>query len=487
MFGIFGRQPKKSVEEDLIPELKRQVVQIRDSTGASYLAIAAPLLSFGISLVVEKKGLAHAISILSAILEEEQQTSAGSLSSSIIDIKIPEPTRGEVEPVVKKLADFAARFINKEGYSFEEVGGAMAFVSGEMAKRMEKNNFLGIGLLRKELKVRRDQYRREQFSQTANGERCTEESINILLQAESHGFTLTVERDRTFALAKEGGTDYLRSNFDIQRFGAAMKREQANRSPVEKLVEQGHKHLQDQNLDAAVSAFSAALRITPDSRDIYFHRGVTWSNSYYNRGRKPNDLQKAVDDFTRSIEIDPGFADGYFQRAQSLSAQLRTAEAIADYSKCIEMDHNTSSSYFSRALLLQSSGEKARAIADFDGAIRTGDKDDQSMALMSRGEAQHDLGNLELALDDFNAAAAYYPKGPPGLYEKRGALLLELGRRREAIADFSEAIAAVSPLADPRFIANMYEQRGHCRTQLGEVELGRQDLEHAAMLRQQNP
>jgi hypothetical protein len=51
MFDLFWRKPKRSVEDDLIPELKRYVVQIQDTRGVSYLAIAAPLLTFGVSLV----------------------------------------------------------------------------------------------------------------------------------------------------------------------------------------------------------------------------------------------------------------------------------------------------------------------------------------------------------------------------------------------------------------------------------------------------
>lgn len=496
MFGLFGRKPKRSVEGDLIPELNRHVVQIHDSTGLSFLAIVEPMLTFGVSLVVKDKGLAglaQAINTLSTLIEEEQQASAGSLAPSIIDIKTPEQPRDHYHSVIPRLGDFATRFVNK-GYSFDEVGVAMAGVSGQIAKLIDTGGLLNIGLLRNELKRRRDEYRREQFRQAASGERCTDESINTLLQAEADGFTLTIEKDGTFVLSKgSASVHYLRSNFEIEQFGRAMKRrqelEEGNRSPVEKLVEQGHKHLEEQKLENAISAFSAALRIKPDSGDIHFHRGVVWSNSYYNRGHKPDDLQKAIDDYTRSIEIDPEFAEGYFQRAGLLSEQGRVAEAIADYSKAIDTDHKASSAYFCRALLWKSTGEagKAKAIADFDGAIRTGDKDDQFMALLSRGEVHHDLGNLDFALADFNAAAAYCPKGPPGLYEKRATVLRELGRTREAIADFGEAIAVASPLADPQFIANMYEQRGQCRMQLGEAHLARQDFEQAAQLKRQSP
>src|SRR5207302_9794169 len=92
--------------------------------------------------------------------------------------------------------------------------------------------------------IEKDEYRREQFRQTASGERCTDESINILLQAEADDFTLTIENDRTFVLSKgSAGAHYIRSNAEVEQFGRAMKRreewEQTNRSPVKKLVEEG--------------------------------------------------------------------------------------------------------------------------------------------------------------------------------------------------------------------------------------------------------
>jgi tetratricopeptide (TPR) repeat protein len=492
MFGLFGHKPERNVEGELIPELRRHAVHIQDSTGTSYLAIAAPMLTFGISLLAKGKGpagLANVINILSALIEEQQK--ALSLGLTIMDVKIPEQPPDQYNSVIDKLGDFATHFINK-GYSFEEVGGAMADVSSKIAKLIDKDGLLGIGLLRNELAARRNEFRREQFRQTASGERCTDEAINTLLHAEASGFTLSIEKDRTFVLSRgSAGVHYLRSNIEIEKFGRAMRRreelEQTNRSPVERLTEQGQKYLEEQNLEKAISAFSAALRIKPDSGDVYFHRGVAWSNSYYNNGKKPEDLQKAIDDYTRSIEIDPEFVDGYFQRAGLLSERGKIADAIADYSKAIEKDHKASSSYFCRALLWQSAGEPGKAIADFDGAIRTGGKNDQFMALMARGKAHHELGNLELALADFNAAAAYYPKCPPGLYQQRAAILLKLGRTREAVADLGEGIATASPLADPRFIANMYEQRGQCRTQLGEAHLARQDFERAAQLKRPNP
>jgi hypothetical protein len=58
------------------------------------------------------------------------------------------------------------------------------------------------------------------FSWTADGEPCTDESRKILRQAKKLGYVLTVDDQKTIAATKVGrGTTYLRSNSDIKQFG----------------------------------------------------------------------------------------------------------------------------------------------------------------------------------------------------------------------------------------------------------------------------
>lgn len=58
------------------------------------------------------------------------------------------------------------------------------------------------------------------FSQLNSGEACSEFSLETLLRAESEGYGLAVERDKTIAVTSKGGSiSYLRSNYDIKRFG----------------------------------------------------------------------------------------------------------------------------------------------------------------------------------------------------------------------------------------------------------------------------
>jgi tetratricopeptide (TPR) repeat protein len=494
MFSLFGS--KKSAE-DIIPELKRQVVDLQQTTGISYLPIASSLLQFGVSFLVRGNGLlrantlsrlANAIESLGSLIQNEQ-SSLGSLGSAIIDIKVPEFPPEHWDVAVNQIKRIAMYYGN-QGCSFEVIGTAMMRVSREVATIIDKDGFLALAIFRQEYRRRYDEYRRERLRHTSIGKRCTDESINLLLQAEVDGFTPTIERDGTFVLSSERvGNYHLRSNVEIEQFGRQLKMQkhsdEANRTPVERLVEQGDKEVQEQRLENAIGSYSAALRIKPDSAEIYFQRGIAWSNTYYNRGRNSPDLQKAIDDYTRSIEIDPEYGEAYFQRAGLFSEQGQVGKAIEDYSKAIANGHQVSHSHYCRAHLWKSAGEagSAKAIADFDEAIRTGDKHNQYISLMARGEIHCDLGNFELAAADLTAAAAYYPNNPPGLYTQRAAALRQLGRTREAIAELDQAIAAVSPLATTAFVADIYDQRGQCRMQLGESNLARQDFERAAQLK----
>jgi curved DNA-binding protein CbpA len=55
------------------------------------------------------------------------------------------------------------------------------------------------------------------FRQTAEGELCTEESLNLLREAIAVGYTLTVDHRNVFTLSKNSSNTFLRSNGAIER------------------------------------------------------------------------------------------------------------------------------------------------------------------------------------------------------------------------------------------------------------------------------
>lgn len=74
-------------------------------------------------------------------------------------------------------------------------------------------------LLDDQHRLAEEQRRAMIWRQTADGEPCTEESLDILRRAEARGYALAKENE-TFKVTKIGfGTTYLRSNYEIREFG----------------------------------------------------------------------------------------------------------------------------------------------------------------------------------------------------------------------------------------------------------------------------
>jgi hypothetical protein len=62
------------------------------------------------------------------------------------------------------------------------------------------------------------------FRRTAEGEICTEESLNILRELEARGYRLRLETNKSFSFTKGSATSFMYSNADIQRLGRILVR-----------------------------------------------------------------------------------------------------------------------------------------------------------------------------------------------------------------------------------------------------------------------
>jgi len=82
--------------------------------------------------------------------------------------------------------------------------------------------------------------------------------------------------------------------------------------------------------DKAITEFSKALKIKPQSAAAYYNRGL----AYQQKGL----YDYAVSDFTKAIEIKPMFAGSYFNRGAIYYRQGLYDKAISDYTKVIEIN-----------------------------------------------------------------------------------------------------------------------------------------------------
>ena len=89
------------------------------------------------------------------------------------------------------------------------------------------------------------------------------------------------------------------------------------------LREKGASSLDKQDYDAAISAFTEAIRLDPECAVAYSNRGIAFENK--------GEHDSAIADFTNCIRLDPKDATAYYSRgsAYSGSASMTRPSPIA--------------------------------------------------------------------------------------------------------------------------------------------------------------
>jgi tetratricopeptide (TPR) repeat protein len=122
-------------------------------------------------------------------------------------------------------------------------------------------------------------------------------------------------------------------------------------------------------------------------------------------------------------------------------------EAIHDFSQALSMEPDNIDIYYNRGLTYLKAENYQAAIADFTEVIRR-HKLDRSfaytneglllMTYVSRGNAYHQLGSYQKALEDYGQALIIDLKFSQAYYN-RGLTHLELGNKQEALEDLETA------------------------------------------------
>ena len=114
---------------------------------------------------------------------------------------------------------------------------------------------------------------------------------------------------------------------------AKPKPEQAepNLEQATEAYQKGMSSLGKQDFDAAVAAFTEAIRLNPDYAEAYCNRGF----AYQNKGH----LDKAIADFTEAIRLDPKDGNAYFCRGFAHRKKGEPAKALADFAKAKELGY----------------------------------------------------------------------------------------------------------------------------------------------------
>jgi len=113
----------------------------------------------------------------------------------------------EMRAAAEELKSFGPEWVTRLGDAFFALNEDRSYLANIVER------------LRNEAKLEAESKWKWQFSRTANGEPCTQESLAILLEAREKGYSLGVLSGGAITVSKDSSISYLYSNSDIQRFG----------------------------------------------------------------------------------------------------------------------------------------------------------------------------------------------------------------------------------------------------------------------------
>lgn len=258
------------------------------------------------------------------------------------------------------------------------------------------------------------------------------------------------------------------------RQGSPMYRLAIPTSKAREALERGMVLAQKGDIDAAIRAWSEAIRLAPNDPAAYLERATAYAvngdstrsmsdlnevlrldplnvRALNNRGmqhRQNGDLDSAFADFTSAISADREYTRAYYNRASVLMAKGNADAAIRDYDEALRLDP-TAPGYVDRGNAHLQKEDPKRALADFELALRMDLRNID--AQRGRGFANAALGNVDQAITDFNSVIRRDPSAWVA-YMIRGNAYLEKGNPDLAIRDLDEAIR-LNPQSVDAFLA----------------------------------
>jgi len=223
-------------------------------------------------------------------------------------------------------------------------------------------------------------------------------------------------------------------------------------------------------LQERAKEYIEVLQVTPNNATDYYRRGLARKDL--------GDKTGAIRDFTKAISLDPTLAEAYLYRAVTykyLHDSSRPQKEIKDYTKAIQLDSSLAEAYYYRGRAYKNSGNTQKALKDLDQAITLNPR--LVGAYLYRGlysglekqvsnylevvrinpdfiiEAQEYLGSSKEEkvpyfrrkhnenLIQEHTIALNKDSRSADVYADRGLVYLDLGNIKEAIADFTSAIA----------------------------------------------
>ncbi|MGQ0603373.1 MAG: tetratricopeptide repeat protein, partial [Anaerolineales bacterium] len=158
-------------------------------------------------------------------------------------------------------------------------------------------------------------------------------------------------------------------------------------------------------------------------------------------------VRKLIQELALIAERVPSSSDRCYTYQARLYAKLQEFEqALVALNHAIQLAPLDDTLVVLRGDIYQQANDYSQALREYTSVVD--DHPEAVTARMNRAEVLRAVGSIEQALNDINEALKHEPRSPRLLY-KRGLLLVELRRAREAAADFRQ-VAQLSASAELR-------------------------------------
>jgi tetratricopeptide (TPR) repeat protein len=214
----------------------------------------------------------------------------------------------------------------------------------------------------------------------------------------------------------------------------------------------GYVHFEHNDFDQAISDLTTASLTMVQDASVFYRR----AKAYDAKG----DREAAITDFSAAIRLKPADPDmlhsAYRWRGTEAFALKRYEEAIADFSALMKLDPNDADATMRRANAYYAQGHYAAAVADTSQVIHV---NALAGALFPwPGIVDPSRCFADRIIDRYNSGMRI-PGLDPYARVLRARAYLKLGRKEDAVADYTAAVNAIPAGADDSVSAELTRAR----------------------------
>ena len=187
--------------------------------------------------------------------------------------------------------------------------------------------------------------------------------------------------------------------------------------------------------EKAIQDFNHSITLMPDNpRKSSFYRAR--GNAYSSIGNH----QLAIDDYSSAISLEPNNKYTYASRGHSFMVQNKYDEALKDLNTAILLDPSFAIAYLGRAEIHLQLGSFSNVIREIDLVLPfVHDPETKSLALVRRGIAFGNIGELNEALSDLDQSITLTPNYTYA-YLQRAKIHEKDSKYRLVISDCTKAL-----------------------------------------------